>query len=62
MNAYDLSEVKSKLIKETDHLNTELVNSTDTILLTNDEVMDIIVMLGECVKFINNKLKSVQVD
>ena len=62
MNAYELSEKKNKLISKAGYLHGELDNSTETVLLTNDEVLDIIEMLEECVGFINEKLKTVQVD
>lgn len=62
MNAYDLSEKKNKLTSRARYLHGELDNSTETVLLTNDEVLDIIEMLEECVGFINEKLKTVQVD
>ncbi len=62
MNAYDLSEKKNKLISRAMYLHEELNNSTETVLLTNDEVLDIIEMLEECVKFINDRLKTIQVD
>ncbi len=62
MNAFELSEKKNKIIITINYLTREMdCNNTDTVLLTNDEVREIIESMQECVDFINEKLKTVHI-
>lgn len=61
MTAYDLSEKKNKLINRMEWLNQETDNDTGTVLLSNNEVKDIIDCMGECVDFINLQLSKIQI-
>lgn len=62
MNAYELSEKKNKMLCNINYLRQEMAgNNTDTVLLTNEEVMYIVESLEECVGFINDRLKAVKV-
>ena len=62
LNAYELSEKKNKIICTINYLERERnYNNTETVLLTNEEVEEIIESMNECVGFINEKLKSVLV-
>ena len=62
MNAYELSEKKCKIIRTANYLHGELDSDAGTVLLSDAEVLSIIKSLEECVKIINDKLKSVQID
>lgn len=59
MNAYELSEKKNKIIRQAEYLRSETRQETETVLLTDDEVLNIVEALEECVEFINAKLKEV---
>lgn len=59
MNAYELSEKKNKIIRQAEYLRGETRQETETVLLTDDEVLNIVEALEECVEFINAKLKEV---
>lgn len=61
MNAYELSEKKNKIIITINYLEREMNCDTETVLLTNGEVEEIIDSMKECVDFINEKLKSVHI-
>ncbi len=61
MNAYELSEKKNKIIRQAEYLRGETRTETETVLLTDDEVLNIVEALEECVDFINEKLKEVKI-
>lgn len=61
MNAYELSEKKNKIIQQSNYLRGEVGSNAETVLLTDDEVLNIVEALEECVGFINERLKTVQV-
>lgn len=61
MTAYDLSEKKNKLINRMEWLRQETDNDAETVLLSNDEVEDIVDCMKECVDFINLQLSKIQV-
>jgi len=62
MTAYELSEKKNKIICTINYLEQEKNhNNTETVLLTNGEVEEIIDSMQECVDFINEKLKTVPI-
>lgn len=61
MNAYELSEKKIKIIQQANYLRDEVGSNTGTVLLTDNEVLDIVESLEECVGFINERLKTAQV-
>ena len=62
MNAYELSEKKNKIVCTINYLEYESNNNnTETVLLTNGEVEEIIDSMKECVDFINEKLKTVHI-
>ena len=61
MNAYELSEKKNKIIRQAEYLRGETRSDTGTVLLTDDEVLNIVEVLEECVGFINERLKTAQV-
>lgn len=61
MNAYELSEKKNKIIRQARYLAEETDSNTETVLLTDDEVINIVETLEECVGFINEILKTVEV-
>ena len=61
MNAYELSEKKNRILWQERYLRGEVGSDAGTVLLTDDEVMNIVEVLDECVGFINEKLKTVQV-
>lgn len=60
MTAYGLSEKKNKLINRMEWLRQETDNDAGTVLLSNDEVEDIVDCMKECVDFINLQLASVK--
>lgn len=58
MNAFEMSEKKIKIISTINYLREETRNNnTETVLLTNDEVLNIVESLSECLEIINEKLK-----
>lgn len=60
MTAYELSEKKNKILRQIEYLQQEKEgNNTETVLLTNDEVLNIIENLNECVETINEQLSKV---
>lgn len=61
MNAYELSEKKNKIIGQANYLRSEIGSNTKTVLLTDEEVLNIVDALEECVGFINERLKTAQV-
>lgn len=62
MTAYELSEKKSKILRQIEYLKQEIsCSNTETILLSNDEVLNIIENLNECIETINESLKKVAV-
>ena len=61
MNAYELSEKKNKIIEQANYLRSEIGSNTKTVLLTDEEVLNIVNVLEECVEFINERLKTAQV-
>lgn len=61
MNAYELSEKKNKIIQQANYLRGEVGSNAETVLLTDDEVLNIVEALEECVGFINERLKTAQV-
>lgn len=59
MTAYELSERKNKILKQIEYLQQETSsNNTETVLLTNGEVLNIIENLNECIETINESLKK----
>lgn len=60
MTAFDYCEKKINILKTISCLNEYLYNDTGTVLLTNDEVQDIIVSLKDCSTIIDEKLKAFQ--
>lgn len=62
MNAFEMSEKKIKIISTINYLREETRNNnTETVLLTNDEVLNIVESLTECLEIINEKLKMTSV-
>lgn len=62
MTAYELSEKKNKILRQIEYLKQEMSsNNTETVLLTNDELLNIIENLNECIETINESLKKVVV-
>lgn len=62
MTAYELSEKKNKILRQIEYLRQETDNNnTETVLLTNDEVLNIIENLNECIETINESLKKIVV-
>ena len=62
MNAFEMSEKKIKIISTINYLREETRNNnTETVLLTNDEVLNIVESLTECLEIINGKLKMTSV-
>lgn len=62
MNAFEMSEKKIKIISTINYLREETRNNnTETVLLTNDEVLNIVESLIECLEIINEKLKMTSV-
>ncbi len=62
MNAFEMSEKKIKIISTINYLREETRNNnTETVLLTNDEVLNIVESLTECLEIINEKLKITSV-
>ena len=60
MTAYELSEKKNKILMQIEYLRQETdCNNTETVLLTNDEVFNIIENLNECIETINESLKKI---
>lgn len=60
MTAYELSEKKNKILRQIEYLQQETKsNDTETVLLTNDEVLNIIENLNECIETINESLKKI---
>lgn len=58
MNAFEMSEKKIKIISTINYLREETRNNdTETVLLTNDEVLNIVESLSECLEIVNEKLK-----
>ena len=45
----------------TNYLRGEVGSNAETVLLTDDEVLNIVEALEECVGFINERLKTAQV-
>lgn len=60
MTAFDYCKKKIKILETRARLYEYLYNDTETVLLTNDEVQDIIVSLNECIMVIDEKLKAFQ--
>lgn len=53
-----MSEKKIKIISTINYLREETRNNdTETVLLTNDEVLNIVESLSECLEIVNEKLK-----
>lgn len=61
MTAYDLSEKKNKILNRIGWLKDETENNTGTVVLSNDEVNDVIDCLKDYVESINLQLSKVQV-
>lgn len=61
MTAYELSEKKNKILRQIEYLHQETNNDTGTVLLTNDEVLNVIESLNECLETINEQLKKIVV-
>ena len=61
VNAYELSEKKNKIIEQANYLRSEIDSNIKTVLLTDEEVLNIVDALEECVDFINERLKTAQV-
>ncbi len=61
MTAYELSEKKNKILMQIEYLQQETNNNTETVLLTNDEVLNVIENLNECIETINEQLKKIVV-
>ena len=61
MTAYDLSEKKNKILNRIGWLKGETENNTGTVVLSNDEVNDVIDCLKDYVESINIQLSKVQV-
>jgi len=61
MSAYELSEKKNKVLRQIDYLQQETNNNTETVLLTNDEVFNVIEILTGCLETINEQLKKIVV-
>lgn len=61
MNAYELSEKKNKILRQAEYLRAETGSDTGTVLLTDDEVMNVVEALEESVGFINERLKTAQI-
>lgn len=60
MTAYDLSEKKNKILRQIEYLQQEAQgNNTETVLLTNNEILEIIENLNECIETINEQLKKI---
>lgn len=60
MTAYELSEKKNKILKQIEYLQQEVsCNNTETVLLTNDEVLNIVENLSGCIETINDSLKKI---
>lgn len=60
ITAYELSEKKNRILNQIGYLEQEShQNNTETVLLTNGEVGEIIEALKECVDVINKRLKTV---
>lgn len=60
MTAFDYSEKKINILKTMNSLEEYLYNDTDTVLLTNGEVKDIMASLKDCTMIIDEKLKAFQ--
>lgn len=62
MNAFELSEQKIRIMKRIDYLTAEKnENDTDTVLITKDEVDEIIEIMNECIGVINLELLKTKV-
>lgn len=61
MNAYELSEKKNKILRQVQYLRGETGSDTGTVLLTDDEVINIVEALEESVGFMNERLKTAQI-
>lgn len=61
MNAYELSEKKNRIIKQANYLRGEVGSDAGTVLLKDDEVLEIVEAIEECVGFINERLQKTQV-
>lgn len=60
LTAYELSEKKNRILNQIEYLEQESdQNNTETVLLTNGEVGEIVEALKECVAFIDRRLKTV---
>lgn len=60
MTAFDYCEKKINILEQMKCLDEYLYNDTETVLLTNDEVKDIIASLKDCTLIIDEKLKAFQ--
>ena len=58
MTAYEMSEKKVRIIYQIKTLEDYLQNNTETVLLTNQEVEEIIDRLHEAISILNDNLKS----
>lgn len=58
MTAYEMSEKKIKLLSKINILTNYLDNNTKTVLLTNNEVEEIVDVLNDCILLLDENLKS----
>jgi hypothetical protein len=62
MTALEISDDKVKVLRQISYLHGEIDgNNTGTVLLTNDEVMNIVEALEKSVKIMNSVLGSTNV-
>ena len=61
MTALDICKKRDRVMAEISYLGREVsCNNTETVLLTNDEVVGIINALNECVEDLEHRLSHLQ--
>lgn len=56
MTAYEMCESKIKILTQINYLEREMDNETDTVLLTNGEVTDVVNALKDCLTILDDAL------
>lgn len=56
MTAYEMCESKIKILTQINYLEGEMDNETETVLLTNGEVTDVVNALKDCLTILDDAL------
>lgn len=56
MTAYEMCESKIKILTQINYLEGEMDNETDTVLLTNGEITDVVSALKDCLTILDDAL------